>query len=154
MKVTDFSRASFASRLIVVFAFTLFLVFTALLVLENKELQKVLPHGALRSLVLLLGYSTAILSTNYIMAVRGRNLTHWKTEALISMNFVLFFAAITLPSLFPAPVEPDASWWKFWQDKSAEEPRNWLYALLLVQVPLLLVTVARVRAFFRAPSEA
>jgi hypothetical protein len=66
MKVTDFSRASFASRLIVVFAFTLFLVFTALLVLDNKELQKVLPHGDLRSLVLLLGYSTAILSTNYL----------------------------------------------------------------------------------------
>jgi len=154
MRVTEFSRASFATRLIVVFAFTLLFIFTALLVLDNKEIQKVLPHGPLRSLVLLFGYITAILTTNYVMALRGRNLTDWVTEALISANFVLFFAAMTLPWLFPVAIESTGPWWRFWKKVLTEEANLWLYALLVLQVPLLVVTVARVRAFFRSGSEA
>lgn len=154
MRVTDFSRASFASRLIVVFAFTLLFIFTALLVLDNKEIQKLLPHSHLRSVVLLLGYSTAILSTNYVMALRGRNLTHWLTEALISANFVLFFTAMTLPSLFPLTAESVSPWWRFWQDDQSEEPNNWLYTVLILQIPLLAVTVGRVKAFFLSGGEA
>lgn len=153
MRVTEFSRASFASRVITVFAFTLLFIFTVLLFLDNKEIQKVIPHGPLRSLVLLLGYSTAILATNYVMALRGRNLTHWLTETLISANFVLFFAAMTLPSLFPIAIESTGPWWRVWREGVVEEPNKWLYALLLLQIPLLAVTVARVRAFFRSGSE-
>lgn len=151
MRVTEFSRASFASRLIVVFAVTLLFIFTTLLVLDIKEIQKVLPHGKLRSLVLLFAYSTGILTTNYVMALKGRNLTHWITELLISANFVLFFAAMTLPYLFPLAHE--SQWWRLWQDE-ADIPNKWLYTLLVLQAPLLVITVARVRAFFQSSSEA
>lgn len=155
MRVTEFSKASFASRVLTVFAFTLLFIFTVFLFLDNKEIQKLIPVGLHRSLVLLLGYSTAILATNYVMALRGRNLTDWLTEIFIAANFVLFFAAMTLPSLFPVEITSESPWWRFWlEDDVVEVPNKSFYALLLLQVPLLAVAVVRVRAFFRSGSEA
>ena len=148
MRVTEFSRASFSSRLIVVLAFTLFAAFTALTILDNREFEKILPRSPLRSLSLLFGYSAGILALNYALAHRGRNLTHWATEALIAANFVLLFSALTLPYLFPSPTEASQPWWRFWDTKVVPEPNLWLHSVALLHAPLLRFTVPRVKAFF------
>lgn len=88
MSLSEFKKASFASRLMTLFALTLLFVFTALVLLENRELEKVFPHSLTRSLAILSGYCVAILSTNYFMALRGRNFIEWKLELLIAFNFI------------------------------------------------------------------
>lgn len=146
----SYRKASFVSRLIVVFAFTLLFIFSALVVLENVELRRIIPHSTPRSLALLFGYCVAILSTNYFMALKGRTLTDWFTEILIALNFVAFLAAMLLPSLFPLSTELPCSWWKPWCTRTTSAPNESLYWFAVLQVPLFVFAVIRVRRFFRS----
>ena len=150
MRINEYSQASFVSRLTIVFALTLLLIFTALLVLENNELRKLIPHGPLRSFVILFGYSLTILTTNYLMALRGRNLIQWRTELLISTNYILFFAGATLPWLFPTALDSHPQWWQFWQDEHSIEPNSWLHALFIIQIPVFIITAKQVNAYFHS----
>ena len=154
MKINDNFRASFASRILFVFALTLLFIFTALLVLENKELQKFVPSSPLRSIALICGYSVAILSANYLMAIRGNNLTNWQAELLISLNFIIFLASATLPWLLPIVTETKCEWWKpLCQIARTETPDNRYFGLLIIQAPIFLFTVYKVRSHFRSGVE-
>ncbi len=138
--------ASFAIRLVTLLAVTLLFVFSALVVLENKELHKLLPPTPVRSLAILLGYCAAISSANYAFALKGRNLTTWRLEMLIILNYMMFFAACVLPSLFPITTEP--KWWQVLRSPISEP--NWIfYGVLCLQLPLLIYTATAIRRFFR-----
>lgn len=144
-------KAAFAIRLVTLLAVTLLFVFSALVVLENKELHKLLPPTPTRALAILLGYCAAISSTNYAFALKGRNLTTWRLELLIVLNYAVFFAACVLPSLFPITTEP--KWpWPF--GKPTSEPNSLFYGVLLLQLPLLIYTAIAIRRFFRPPTSA
>lgn len=147
MNLSEFKKASFASRLMTLFALTLLFVFTALVLLENRELEKVFPHSLTRSLAILSGYCVAILSTNYFMALRGRNFIEWKLELLIAFNFILFFSALTLPWLFPVFGETPGPWWQPWRKVTHPEQNIAFYGVLVLQIPLLIFTTFKVRHY-------
>ena len=100
--------------------------------------------------MILAGYCVAILSANYVAAIRGRNFTDWFTEILIALNFVIFFSAMLLPSLFPVSMEFPCQWWKPWCKRTVSEPNAALYWIAALGVPLLIYTVIRVRDYFRS----
>jgi len=154
MTEVEHFRASFASRLVVVFASTLLFIFTALLILDNKELHKFAPPSTLRSAAILCGYTAGILSLNYIMAVRGRNFSHWLVELLISFNFILLLATATLPWLFPTTIESAGNWKTLWVSTKTTEPNYNYFWLLILEIPLFLYTAYRIRSHFRIASEA
>ena len=138
-------KASFALRLATLLALTLMFAFTALVALDNRELHKVLPHSWLRSYAMLFGYAVGILSASYATALRGRNFIGWKDELLIALNFFLLFAALTLPSLFPV-FRAEGSWLTLGLPlRKVPSPNTLLYAVALLQIPLLIITVKRVR---------
>ena len=143
MSLSDFKKASFSYRLMTVLALTILFVFTALVLLENREIQKLLPHSNMRSFAILFGYCVAILSTNYFMALRGRNFIEWKIELLIAFNYVLLFSALTIPFLFPILPDPQP-WWKLGKPPDAE-PNAAFYGLLAFQPPLLVLTAIKIR---------
>lgn len=150
MRINEFKKASFASRLVTLFAVVLMFIFSALVILDNNELKKILPHSPARSLALFFGYCFAILSTNYLMALRGRNLIDWKSEILISINFMLFFSAWTLPWLFPIILESRGPWWKLFQKITQLQQNPIFYFVFLIQLPILIYTIIRLRRFFRS----
>ena len=150
MSLSEFKKASFASRLVTLFALTLLFVFTALVLLDNREVEKIFPHSFIRSLAILFGYCVAILSTNYFMAIRGRNFIHWKLEILIALNYVLFFSACTLPWLFPIFAESASPWWQPWRKVTHPEQNIAFYGILIVQLPFLLFTIIKVSRFMKA----
>ena len=150
MGLSEFKKASFASRLVTLLALTLLFVFTALVLLDNREVEKIFPHSFIRSLAILFGYCVAILSTNYFMALRGRNFIHWKLEILIALNYILFFSAWTLPWLFPIFTESAGPWWQPWRKATHPEQNLAFYGILILQIPLLLYTIVKVRRFVKS----
>jgi hypothetical protein len=151
MSFSEPKKAAFAIRLVTLLAATLLFVFSALVVLENKELHKLLPPTPMRAMAILLGYCAAISSANYAFALKGRNLTTWRLELLIVLNYAMFFAACVLPSLFPNTTEPPW-WWPL--GKSTSEPNAIFYGVLLLQLPLLIYTATAIRRFFRPATPA
>ena len=147
MTFSESKKSSFATRIMTVLAITLMLVFSALLLLDNKEAEKLIPRSSLRSLTLILGYCVAILTSNYALAVRGRNLMDWRTEILLSLNFIALFVVCTLPWFFP--VVTHCARWKVWCSES-RSPDLALYWAIAVQAPLALYGIVRVRAFLGA----
>jgi len=145
MKISNFRKASFVLRLVTVLGFTLLFIFTTLVLLDNKEVQKVFPHSAMRSLAIFCGYSVAIMSTNYFMALRGRNLVDWKSEILIAANFIIFFAVCTLPFLFPVIRESQEHAWKIWEKTVYTEANPVFYWIIIFQIPLLFFTAVKVK---------
>jgi len=141
-------KASFASRILTVLALTIFFVFTALVAVDNNELEKIFPPSTVRSLSLLAGYSVAILSSNYLMAIRGKNFTFWKIEILISINFIIFFLAILSPWLFPLTIQLDTPWYKPLSDSTKSGQNYWFYGVFILQLPLLWVTFKKIRYHF------
>lgn len=148
MSFSEFRKSSFVSRLVTLLAITVLLVFTALVVIENKELEKLLPPSTFRSLALLLGYTVVILSSNYLMANRGRNFTIWRTELLITFNYVWLFSAILLPWLFPLSVDIDKPWYKPFADSTETAPNYWYLAMLVIQIPIAWLTFKKVKSHF------
>jgi len=150
MSYSEIKKSSFAYRILTALAITLLFVFSALLILDNEELQKILPHSPMRSFTILLAYSSAILSSNYFLALRGRNLTDWRTELMIASNYIIFFSAWTLPWLFPVLRQNPAPWYKPWEGRGTMEQNIVFYALLIVLVPLLYFTGVRVWRYFES----
>ncbi len=148
MNYSEFKKAAFASRIAILLAITLMFIFSALVILENTELRKILPDTSLRSFTILCGYSVAILSSNYFLALRGRNLTNWRTELLISLNYILFFAGWILPSLFPVQREASPPWYMPWRKVVTVEQNILFYGVLILLVPLTYFTVQCVRKYF------
>lgn len=148
MSISEFRKSSFVNRLITLLSITILLVFTALVAIENKELEKLLPPSKSRSLALLFGYTVAILSSNYLMAIRGRNFTNWKTELLISFNYVWLFSTILLPWLFPISVDIDTPWYKPFSDSTERVPNFWFLFMGMVQIPVAWITFKKVKSHF------
>jgi hypothetical protein len=148
MSFGEFKKAGLALRLLTVFALTLALLFTLLVILENKELNKLAAPSPARKLALLFAYSGTILLTNYFLALRGRNLLDWRNELLIASNFVLFFAVSGLPFLFPSKITSGCPWWKPLCKSALDITPNlgmlWLFVLLF---PLVIYTGRSVRAY-------
>lgn len=155
MNVSEFKKAGLAMRLLTVFALTLALVFTLQVILENKESAKLVAPSTAKALALLFAYSGTILTTNYFLALRGRNLLDWRNELLIASNFLLLFAASGLPFLFPRAVESGCPLWKPWCKAALDITPNrqwfWLFVLLL---PLVIYTGRSVLAYLAETANA
>ena len=153
MNFSESRTASFAIRLLTIFALTLLLVFTARVLLENRELEKVVQHSESRSYALLFGYCVIILTSNYLYALRGRNLMDWKTELLVASNFIVLFAACTLPFLFPVETTSECRWYEVWCEPVVTRIANEKYfRLLWLLLPLLALTAFRIHLFSRRPA--
>jgi hypothetical protein len=112
--VTEAKFSSIIIRLLTIFVFSLLYIFAGLVVAENKELHKFIPPTSTRSLMILVGYIGAIISMNYILAIRGKNFTHWKTEIAFVSFFTVFVTGWLASYLFPLSAKVPKPAYKIW----------------------------------------
>ena len=140
-------RSGFVLRFLSLSAFAFTLLFAALVVMENRELEKLVPPSAFRSLALMCGYIVAIFGFNYAMAVRGRNFMGWKVEAAMIVGFVIIFVSLFLPFAFPNETEVESSGLTglFGAAEIESEPR-WAFSwLLLCSLPMFAYVYYKLR---------
>lgn len=124
-------RSGFVLRMMMVLALSCAFLFTALVVLENKEIAKIIPHSPFRSLSLFFGYIVGILSYNYLSAHRGRNHMGWKVEACLMLAVITVFAAFYFTFAFPSQVEETSDFaFGLFERTSYDSEPNWAVAWL------------------------
>lgn len=94
-------RSGFVLRMLGLCAFSCALVFSGIVVLENEELNKLVPPGAAKSMAMIFGYLVAMVSFNYLMAIRGGNFMGWKIELSMMLGLAALFIAILVAFAFP-----------------------------------------------------
>jgi hypothetical protein len=140
-------KSSFVSRIMMVLIVTLGAIFAGLTLLGVPEFEKLFEPSWTRSLTILTSSIFSILLTNYVSANTGRNFIDWKTELLISFNFILLYSAILLPGLFPLSIEVEQPWYKPFFGSTNSIRNYWFYGLFILQAPMLIVTFRKVRAY-------
>lgn len=143
----DSLRAGFVLRGLSLGAFSAMLLFASLVVLDNSEIEKVIPDSSFRSLSIMFGYIAAIFGFNYTMALRGDNFMGWKVEALVSLGFVFLLVSVFLAFAFPREVSSESSGLiGFFSSDVKEEPR-WAFAwLAILSVPSFLYAYLELRS--------
>lgn len=128
--------ASIILRLTTLLAFSLLYVFAGMVIIENRELHKMLSPTVARSMMLLLGYCGAIVSMNYYLGIRAQNFTDWRTELLLISFFVVLVLGWLGGYLFPLTITVPAPFWKFWASEVMHPPdaRFMLFWVLLVPI--------------------
>lgn len=153
MSLRETRKSSFVARIMTVLAITLTAIFSVLVVLGATEINKIFPNTPTRSLAILLGSIVPILTSNYFLAIRGRNFINWETELLISLNFILLYSVILLPWLFPLSVEAEHPWYMPFFDSTNRMPNYWFFGIFILLVPLLFVNGKQVRAYLLSEKE-
>ncbi len=145
MDAQERKRVGFLMRILNVFAFSCMALFMALVVVENTELNKLLPPSPERTVAVLLAYTVAIITFNYTLALRGKNLLDWRTELYVILGLVSSLAAIFLTFALRTYVET-----KIWRIPFASNPepdsRPTLTFLLLLIPAIALFYLAWRRA--------
>lgn len=131
-------RSGYVLRLLTVAALTAAFLFTALVLLDNDELTKIVPHTPFRSAAILFGYVVGLMSFNYFAAFRARNFMGWKVEATTILIFVVIFASFY--SVYAFPTEHEISSGVFFgllERSEYQNNPNWYFlAGLLAAIPL------------------
>lgn len=94
-------RSGFVLRLLSLLSFSCMMIFVGIVVLQNQELQKIIPASNARSFGLFFGYVVAIITFDYALAVKGRNFMGWKVEGAIVAGVAMAFAGAFFPFAFP-----------------------------------------------------
>ena len=94
-------RSGFVLRVLGLCAFSCALVFSGIVVLENEELNKLVPPSAAKSMAMIFGYLVAMVSFSYLMAIRGGNFMGWKIELSMMLGLAALFVSILLAFAFP-----------------------------------------------------
>lgn len=122
-------RSGFVLRMMMVLALTCAFLFTALVLLENEEIAKIIPHSPFRTLSLFFGYIVGILAYNYLSANRGRNHMGWKIEACLMLSVIIVFAAFYFTFAFPSEVaETSNVAFGLFERTSYDSEPNWTIA--------------------------
>lgn len=137
MPLSEGRYTSIIMRLVTLLAFTLFYIFSGLVVIENRQLHKLLSPTFARSMMILVGYCLAVISVNYALALRAKNFTNWRTELTFVAFFVVLVAGGLAGHLFPL-VEgvPDPPKWKFWADGVQLQPDHRFKLIWFLLIPL------------------
>ena len=148
MSLEASKRSGFILRLLALAAFSLTLLFAALLVNDNRELQKLVPPSPFRSLSIMFGYIVALISFNYMMAVRGRNFMGWKVEAALTSGFICIFVSLFLPFAFPRESEIETNGLISFVigNEKTEQPRWTLSFLIIMSFPLFFYSFNKLRS--------
>ncbi len=108
--------ASITVRMLYVAILTAAMVVGGFVLLENRELHKVVPFTHLVHVGVLLGQALTIVSTNYFLASRAKNFTDSITEICIILTSAFVCVAILGPHMFLKQVGlTTPSKWKPWE---------------------------------------
>lgn len=123
------------------------LLFAAIVVLDNAEIEKIFPSSNARTLLLMFGYIVAIMSFNYVMGLRGRNFMGWKVELALVSLFVFLFLAVFLPFGFPQLTENrDGGFAGFFETTSVDIAPEWAWSWIGVSaLPLAVYIIWKLR---------
>lgn len=139
-------RSGFALRLMSLGAFSCMMIFAAIVVLQNAELEKVVPSSPARTMMLLFGYTLSIITFNYAMAIKGRNFMGWKIEAVTMIGAALVFSGIFLAHGFPVVKEVKSESWIPFISSQISEP-NWAWVWLSAAgLPFLAIALKMLRS--------
>ncbi len=131
MSLDSIKRTGFILRLFSLAAFSCMVLFAGIVVIQNGELEKLLPPSTARTLAILFGYVVAILTFNYALGLKGRNFMGWKNEAMLIIGFVIVFIAMFLPHAFPMQeVVVSESWIPFLPKEDTYLKPDWKLALI------------------------
>ncbi|WP_194756639.1 hypothetical protein [Aliidiomarina indica] len=147
MSLAITKRSGFILRLLTICAFTCMMLFTAIVIVQNEELGKLVPPSTIRTLALMFGYIVALCTFNYAMAIKGRNFMGWQNELFIMLGFVIVFIAMFLPHAFPTnEVTRVDSWVPFMSKETFVLKANWKFAyILFLAVPFFMVAWKRIK---------
>jgi len=138
--------ASITVRIIYVSILTALLVVGGFVILENRELHKVIPPTILSYVVLLLTQWLSVVSANYFLANKSENFTDSITETCISLTPGFVLLSILGPHLFPSRTGfTNPKWWEIWKSpQPIAEPNNAFFYLLIPSALLLLIVLVRI----------
>lgn len=147
----DSHFASIIMRITSLACAALVCIFAGIVLVENHELQKILPPTFARSMLILVGYFSAISALNYFLAVRAGNFTDWRTELSLVIFFVVFIFGWLGGYLFPLTMTTEGSWWRPWATGVTHAPDDrfmWFWVLL---IPIVFILLIRLFKIHRSP---
>lgn len=127
--------------------FALVCIFTGMVLVENHELQKMLPPTVARSMMLLFGYCGAIISLNYFLAIRAENFTDWRTELSLIIFFVVLVFGWLGGYLFPLTITVAVPWWKPWASGVMNPPDARFMWLWVLPIPIGFILFIRLHNY-------
>lgn len=153
MAISEEQFSSIILRLCTILAFSIFCVFAGMVLVENRELHKLLSPTVARSMMLLLGYCVAIISMNYYLAIRAQNFTDWRTE----LSFICFFVVLVIGwlggYLFPLTIKVPAPFWKLWASESMYSPNYSFMLIWLLLIPIGTISFIRLKRLYRSADQ-
>jgi hypothetical protein len=140
--------ASITVRILYVAILTAALIVGGFVLLENRELHKVVSFTPRVHIGVLLGQALTIVGTNYFLASRASNFTDSVTEACIILTSVFASVSILGPYMFLKQVGVSSSpWWKPWQhDAPVLVPDTMFYFGLIPAGLCFLAVFTRLRS--------
>jgi hypothetical protein len=146
--------ASITVRIIYLTIFTAALIIGGFILLENRELHKVVPLTPQVKFGILLGQAMALVSANYFLANHAKNFTDSISETCIIFAAIFSCVSFLGPHMFREQVGVDShSWWQFWQDDSPILVPNNLFYFGLIPAGLCFLTVIARLFIFRSHPE-
>lgn len=126
-------KSGFVLRFLSLPPLTCGFLFLGIVIVSNSELQKIIPESPFRSLSIMFFYIVAIMSFNYMLALRGQNFMGWKVEGAIVTFFAFIFASFFLPYCFPLNVEVEAGGLIGWIGATdVQQKPNWAFLWFLL----------------------
>ncbi|MEA1969251.1 MAG: hypothetical protein U9N77_13680 [Thermodesulfobacteriota bacterium] len=133
MDTGSYKKSGFVLRFLTLLPLTSGFLFFAIVIIDNNEIQKILPATPFRTLSLMFIYIATLMTYNYILGIKGDNLMEWKIESSIILAFGFVFAAFFLPFGFPLEVEKDTSFIKsILGFANIQKKPDWFYLFLLL----------------------
>lgn len=136
-------RSGFVLRVLGLCALSSALVFSGIVVLENEEINKLIPPSTAKSMAMIFGYLVALISFDYLMAIRGGNFMGWKIELSMMLGVAAVFIAIMLPFAFPESESVRSEGiTRFFGFTTVESRPNWSFLWIsFMAVPLFVYSV-------------